>query len=142
MSDDLSGWVRTTLESGGEQAIAFEGRWRSWAWVAKLAEQLGATLAAAGVPAGAPIGLIARNRPAHVAAFAAQLAAHRTTSMVYSAQGLAALAADIRGLRAAAVMADLQDWTESLIAAAAEAGSVGIAPVSYTHLTLPTIYSV
>jgi long-chain acyl-CoA synthetase len=129
MSDDLSGWVQATLEGGGEEAIAFEGRWRSWAWIARLGEKLDAALAAAGVPAGAPIGLIARNRPAHVAAFAAQMAAHRTTSMVYSAQGPAALAADIRGLKAAAVMADPQDWTEGLIAAAAEAGSVGIALV-------------
>jgi len=29
-----------------------------------------------------------------------------------------------------------------LVAAVSEAGGIGIVPVSYTHLTLPTIYSV
>jgi len=127
MNDDLSGQVRTTLASGGETAIAFGGRWRSWAWVARLAGQLDAALAAAGVPADAPIALIARNRPAHVAAFASQIAARRTTSMVYSAQSAAALAADIRALKAAAILADLQDWTDELKAAAVAAGSAGLA---------------
>jgi long-chain acyl-CoA synthetase len=126
MSDDLSAQVRRTLASGGEEAIAYGGRWRSWAWMGKVAEQLTAGLAAAGVAPDVPVGLIARNRPALVAAFAAQVAARRPTSMVYSAQSPAALAADIRGLRAAAVLADPQDWTPELIAAEAEAGSAGL----------------
>ena len=127
MSDDLSAQVRSTLDRGGAQAIAFGGRWRSWAWVKRLTVQLDAALTAAGVPAGAPIALIARNRPASVAAFAAQIAARRPTSMIYSAQNGPALAADVRALRAAAVLADPQDWTPELIAAATEAGSAGIA---------------
>jgi acyl-coenzyme A synthetase/AMP-(fatty) acid ligase len=127
MSDDLSAQVRRTLDSDGAEAIAFGGRWRSWPWVRRLARQLDAALVAAGVPAGAPVALIARNRPASVAAFAAQVAARRPTSMIYSAQNAAALAADARRLRAAAILADPQDWTPELIAAAAEAGSAGIA---------------
>lgn len=127
MSDDLSALVRATLDSGGAEAIAYGGRWRSWAWVKRLADQLDEALTAAGVPAGAPVALIARNRPASVAAFAAQIAARRPTSMIYSAQSQAALAADVGALRAAAVLADPQDWTPALIAAAALAGSAGIA---------------
>lgn len=72
-------------------------------------------------------GLIARTRPPHLAAFAAGIAAHRTTVMIYSAQSPAKMAEDIRKLRLEAVIADVQDWTEETLTAAREAGSAAIA---------------
>jgi long-chain acyl-CoA synthetase len=128
MMASLSDLVADTLDKGGEApAVAFGGTWRTWAWMKRVADQLEAALAAGGVPAGAAVGLVARNRPAQIAAFAAQIAAHRTTSMVYSAQNPAAMAADLRRLNAAVVLADLQDWTEELRAVATETGSLGLA---------------
>jgi long-chain acyl-CoA synthetase len=130
MTEGLSDWVRVTLRTGGETpAVAFGGTWRSWAWVKRVGDQLEAALAAGGVGAGAPVGLVARNRPAQVAAFAGQIAAHRTTSMIYSAQSPAGMAADVRRLNAPAILADPQDWTPELRAAAAETGSLGLALV-------------
>ncbi|HEY3696988.1 fatty acid--CoA ligase family protein [Phenylobacterium sp.] len=128
MGEGLSDRVRATLETGGEApAVAFAGTWRSWAWVKQVADQLEAALAAGGVAAGAPVGLAARNRPAQVAAFAGQIAARRTTSMIYTAQTPVGMAADVRRLNAAAILADPQDWTAELRAAAAETGSLGLA---------------
>jgi acyl-coenzyme A synthetase/AMP-(fatty) acid ligase len=73
------------------------------------------------------VGLVARNRPAHVAAMAGLLATHRTTCMVYSAQTPAAMAADVARLAAPAVLADPEDWTEPLLAAVAALGALGLA---------------
>jgi acyl-CoA synthetase (AMP-forming)/AMP-acid ligase II len=130
MAEGLSEWVRATLEKGGEApAIAFGGTWRDWAWVRHVAGQLDAALEAGGVAKDAPVALIARNRPAQVAAFAGQIAAHRPTSMVYSAQTPVGLAADVAKLACAAVLADPQDWTPELTAAARQAGAFGLALV-------------
>jgi acyl-coenzyme A synthetase/AMP-(fatty) acid ligase len=118
--------VRRALAEGGDApAIAYQGRWRSWAWAAAFAKALDAALAAVGP--GAPVALVARNRPAHVAALAGLIAARRTTCMVYSAQSPAAIAADVARLRAPAVLADAEDWTSALTEAVASAGALGIA---------------
>ncbi len=127
MPQGLSEWVRATLTTGGDaRALAFGGTWRSWAWMKRVADQLEAALEAGGVATGAAVGLVARNRPAQVAAFAGQIAAHRPTSMIYSAQTPAGMAGDVRRLNAAAILADPEDWTAELHAAAAQTGALGI----------------
>jgi acyl-CoA synthetase (AMP-forming)/AMP-acid ligase II len=123
MGIDLLAAVHATLTTRGDaDAVAFNGRWRSWSWLAEVAAALAANLADA--PA---IGLVARNRPQHIAAFAAGLLARRTTSMIYSAQTPSGIAADIRSLRLPAVIADAQDWTEAALQAARDTGSTAIA---------------
>jgi long-chain acyl-CoA synthetase len=76
---------------------------------------------------GTAIGLVARNRPPHAAAIAAQLAAGRPTCMIYSAQSPDAMAADVAALRLAVVIADVSDWTPALRAAVGETGGLGLA---------------
>lgn len=83
-------------------------------------------MTAGGVSTNSPVALIARNRPAHVAAFAGQIAAHRATSMIYSAQSPAAMAEEVRKLGRPVILADQQDWSDELYAAAAETGAMGI----------------
>lgn len=123
MTFDVSAVIRQRISSGGDaDAIAFDGRWRSWRW---LDDAMASIDRAVG---DAPsTGLIARTRPAHLAAFAAGISANRTTVMIYSAQSPAKMAQDIAKLSLEAVIADAQDWTDETIAAARDAGSAAIA---------------
>jgi long-chain acyl-CoA synthetase len=124
---NISAVVRRGLAAWAERdALAFAGRWRPWRWFESSSKILDAIVADAGLTSAAPVALVTRNRPQHVAALAAQIASRRTTSMVYSMQSPAALAADITRLRTPVVMADADDWSPELIAAVAAFGGVGI----------------
>ncbi len=123
MSFDVSALIRQRLAGGGDaDQLHFDGRWRSWRWMAALDEAVAAL--AGDAPA---IGLIARTRPQHVALFAGSLARRRIVSMIYSAQSAAGMADDIRRLRLPAIVADPQDWVPETLNAALEAGSAAIA---------------
>jgi acyl-CoA synthetase (AMP-forming)/AMP-acid ligase II len=120
---DVSGAVGARIAAGGDaKAIAFDGRWRSWRWLGDACAAIDRAIGGA-----AAVGLIARTRPQHLAAFAAGIAAHRTTVMIYAAQSPAKMADDIRRLRLEAVLADIEDWTPDAFAAARETGSAAIA---------------
>lgn len=128
MTLDLPATMRAGVAAGGAgDALAFGGRWRSWAWIGETARAIDRAID--GAPA---LGLVARNRPQHVAAFAASVMARRTTAMIYSAQSPAGLAADIRALRLPAILADPQDWTDETLAAARDSGSAAIAILDCT----------
>ncbi|QNJ96431.1 long-chain fatty acid--CoA ligase [Mycolicibacterium fluoranthenivorans] len=115
--------------------IEFGGHWYTGTEVTAMAAAVEAALGSAGVPAGAPIGLVVRNRWPHAAAIIGLLAAHRWVSMIYSFQSPTAIAADIEKLRLPAVLADDEDWTAPVVAAAAAAGSAGVRiSVSGAHL--------
>lgn len=118
--------VLTERRASGETAIVFRGQRFSWDFVARVGERLAEVAAPAGAPGTAPVGLIARNRPAVVAATVACMQAGRCFVMVYSAQSPERIAAEIRSLRLPVVAADEDDWTDSLRAAVAETGGIGI----------------
>jgi acyl-coenzyme A synthetase/AMP-(fatty) acid ligase len=107
-------------------AIAFYGGCVAWFEIGQIASAIDRALDKWHLGAGARIGLVARNRPPHVAAFAALLARSRNAVMIYSGQSSEAIAADILRLRLPAVIADAQDWTAETLAAANAAGSLGI----------------
>ena len=90
-----------------------------------MAAIAGAVLEAAGQDGA--IALVARNRPAHVAVMAGALEAGRPLTMIHSAQSPARLAADIERLHRPAVVAQREDWTDEVLAAARKAGSAAIA---------------
>jgi acyl-CoA synthetase (AMP-forming)/AMP-acid ligase II len=92
-----------------------------------LVARLDESLLECGLGAHTRIGLIARNRPAHIGALGALLATQRCVIMIYSAQSAEAIADDVRKLRLAAVIADRQDWTALVTAAAREARTSGFA---------------
>jgi long-chain acyl-CoA synthetase len=75
------------LASYGEKpCIEFEGRWYSGDDVTAYADAIAEKLRDAGVPDGAPVGLVVRNRLPHAAAIIGFLAAGRPVSMIYSFQ--------------------------------------------------------
>lgn len=111
---------------GDQPCIEFGGRWYTGTEVTAIADGIDAALTAAGVSAGAPIGLVVRNRLPHAAAVIGLLAARRWVSMIYSFQSPAAIAADIDTLRLPAVLAADEDWTDPVTAAASAAGSAGV----------------
>lgn len=107
--------------------IEFEGRWFSGDEITAYIDGIDDALRRAGVADGAAVGVVARNRPPHAAAVVGLLAAGRWVSMIYSFQSPEAIGRDIEHLRLAAVIADREDWTEPVIAAARRTGSAGIA---------------
>lgn len=123
----LSDAIRTSLSGGGEKrAIEQDRIWHSWAEVGRIANVLDERLTELGIPAGAPVGLVARNSLPHISALYALLASRRTTVMVYSALPAQALAAEIAKLALPAVIADRRDWAPEALAAATAAGSFAL----------------
>ncbi len=108
-------------------AIEFNGCWHPRRELALIAERLDAALVIHGLGPGTRVGLIARNRPPHLGVFAALLATRRCAVMIYSAQDRQAIARDISQLKLPVIVADREDWSEQAIAAAAEAGTLGLA---------------
>jgi acyl-CoA synthetase (AMP-forming)/AMP-acid ligase II len=115
------------VQSADRPAIEFRGRWHSWGQVGRYADEVFARLARAGVPADAPVGLVARNRIPHAGVILGCAAYGRSLSMIFPFQSPEALAADLAAQRYCAVVADREDWSAPVIAAARTAGAVGIA---------------
>jgi acyl-CoA synthetase (AMP-forming)/AMP-acid ligase II len=127
------------LASYGDQpCIEFDGRWYSGDDVTAYADAIADVLRRADVPADAPVGLVVRNRLPHAAAIIGFLAAGRPLSMIYSFQSPEAIGRDIEKLGLSAIVADREDWTGEVVAAAERAGSAGVA----IALTAPTVAAV
>jgi len=123
---------------GEQQCIEFQGRWYSGADISEYADAIAGRLRDAGVPDGAPVGLVVRNRLQHAAAIIGFLAVGRPVSMVYSFQSPDAIARDIEKLNLAAIVADREDWTDDVVTAAKSTGSAGVA----ISLTQPLVVAV
>ncbi len=131
--------MATALSSyGGAPCIEFERRWYTGDEVVGYGTAIAATLREAGVADAAPVGLVVRNRLPHAAAIAGFLAAGRTLAMIYSFQSAEAIARDVEQLNLSAVVADREDWTAPVVAAARRLGSAGVA----LSLTGPTVAAV
>ncbi len=122
--DQIAGWLR-----GPDDAplVEYEGRWYSRSEAAALAARLTALLEDAAIPAGASIGIVARNRPAMAIAILGLIAAGRSITMIYSAQSAEAMARDFGALDLCAIIADPEDWQLKQREAAVRAGSAAIA---------------
>lgn len=135
----ISGRLAARLAGYGDApCIEFNGRWHTGAEIAAYARGIDDALRAAGVADGAAVGVVARNRPPHAAAVVGLLAAGRWVSMIYSFQSAEAIGRDVEQLELAAVVADREDWTEPVVAAARRAGTAGIA----VSLKPPTVQAV
>jgi acyl-coenzyme A synthetase/AMP-(fatty) acid ligase len=124
--------------------IAWHGEWIDWAQVCAFAHNLTRIIAEGGFPPLSSVALVTRNRPAHVAAMAAQAASGRPTAMVYAAQRPAGIARDLLQIDAAVILAAPEDWTEDALEAARQCGSLclaigGGAPLDISHVpdTIP-----
>lgn len=111
---------------GPRPFIEFEGTWHSGDAVTEYRDRLAAALSDAGVSAHDPIGVVVRNRVPHAAAILGFIATGRPVVMIYGFQSERAIAADVDMLRLAAVVADRDDWTGPVLAAARRAGTVAV----------------
>lgn len=107
--------------------LEFEGRQFSRKEIASLAQRLGALLDEAGVPDDAFVGLVMRNRPLHVAAVVGLVLAGRPLTSLYALQSPELLARDIAQTGFAAVIADIADLPEPVIASIEEQGGIAVA---------------
>ena len=98
-----------TLEPGAP-AIEFRGDSYSWRYLDDIRARIDAALAGAGLGSGSPIGVILRNRPAHVGAVLALLASDRCLVTINAFASPERIAADLAELRLPALIADEQDW--------------------------------
>src|SRR6266481_3373313 len=112
------------------EAIAVEsGAGRSrWSDLATAAEDIEQMLRQAGIGPDMPVGWVAHNRAAAVAAFAALIMNGRMVVPLRPRQTSATLPQELTEQRLIAVVADDDDWNaEGTLAAAAAAGTFGIA---------------
>lgn len=120
--------VRQRLRSWGDEPfIEFAGTWYSGAEVAAYASQLDELLARAHVPSNASLAVVVRNRVPHAGVILGLVGSGRSFSLMHAFQSPESLATDAERLRPAVLVADQEDWTPPVVAAAARVGSVGIA---------------
>jgi acyl-CoA synthetase (AMP-forming)/AMP-acid ligase II len=107
-------------------AIQFEGRWRSWGELRRVAAELQAALARTGAEADAPVTLVSRNLPAVVAALIGLLAQGRTVRMIYAFQSPAALAASLERLGSPVAVMTAPDFSDEVQAMMRARGMAGV----------------
>jgi long-chain acyl-CoA synthetase len=123
-------------------AVALEGAGGKsrWADLAAAASGIAEALRDARVERDAPIGWVAHNRPAAVAAFVSLLMNEHMVVPLRPPQTSATLPAEITAQRLQAVIADESDWARQEVRdAAAAAGSVGIAVAGWSPITVRTV---
>jgi len=108
-----------TLEPEGP-AVEFEQQWYSWSYLQGIVETIDRELTQAGLGAASPVGVMVRNRPAHVGALLALLATHRCVVSINPFVAADKSARDIRELRLPALIADEEDWAKPEVRAAAQ----------------------
>ena len=119
--------AQTLALSPQSGAVEFQGEWTTWAALRDAADKLEALLVEAGVPKDAPIGWIARNSPAAVAAFAALLLAGRPIAPLRPHQSVAGLPDEIAAQAQQAIVAEEGEWTlDGIEETARRTGSVGV----------------
>jgi long-chain acyl-CoA synthetase len=85
-----------------------------------------AGLPAGGVPLGAPVALIARNRPSSVAALLGLISRGHTIRMVYPFQSTASMARDVERLKPAVLAGAAEDFTDEMRAVLRKHGIAAI----------------
>lgn len=111
MSQTLAQGIEQAATSAPETlAIEFEGEWFTWGQLAKVMSGLEALLAGANLGKATPVAMLMRNAPAMVAAALQVLKTERCVATVNPFQGAEKIAADLRQLRCAAIVAVEQDW--------------------------------
>jgi acyl-CoA synthetase (AMP-forming)/AMP-acid ligase II len=118
-------------------AIESAGGKSTWADLAAAAAQIDVALRDAQVERDAPIGWVAHNRAAAVAAFVGLAMNEHMIVPLRPPQTSAALPGEITAQRLQAVIADESDWARQEVRdAAAAAGSMGIAVAGWSPITV------
>lgn len=139
-ADETSLPERTRRALDGDphaRAIQFEGVWHDWGEVARVARTVARLVERAGVEPMAPVGFVARNHPAAVAALLGLIEAGRPIQMLYAFQSAEALAKDIARLRPSALVAMTQDYAQPVLDALAAGESAAVVLDGMTAAALP-----
>lgn len=125
---DVAARIATVLRLDADRpAVQYQGRWDTWGDMARRVDALDGLLTEAGLREGAPIGLVTRNRPPHVAAIEALLSTRRCIVPISSIASDALVAHDVAHLGVGAVIADEDDWARpGLVERCAATGTLGI----------------
>lgn len=118
---DLCACIAHSIANATGHAIEFEQRWWIWDDVRSVHAQLAGLLAHRLAHAGLPVGIVIRNRPAHVAAFWSLMAQGRPAAFINAFRPIEAVAAEVAGLGLCALIADEEDWAAADLRAAAAA---------------------
>jgi long-chain acyl-CoA synthetase len=124
------------------EAVAIEGAGgkSTWADLTAAAADIDALLGDGQVERDAPIGWVAHNRPAAVAAFVSLAMNERMVVPLRPLQISATLPEEIATQRLQAVIADESDWARQDVRdAAAAAGSMGIAIAGWSPITVRVV---
>lgn len=125
------------LRAPDRPVIEFEGRWRTWGELRKVAEDVQAALPPTGASGLAPVVFVPRNHPAAIAALLGLIAQGRTIKMVYAFQSPAGIARDIERLGPGAVVADTRDFSPEVLEVLGRRGIRGVALDGLTAASLP-----
>lgn len=119
--------LRAALASNPDSILfEYKGREYSRGLVRQLGTKTISLLDKAGVPADARVGVVVRNRPLQASAMLGLVVEGRTLTNVYAMQADAAIADEVLESRFGAVIADSENWTPALEAAARTSGAAGI----------------
>lgn len=105
-------------------AIESGGGWVSWGAMAAAIDRMDTVLGAAGLGRAAPVGMLLRNRPAHLCAALAVLLSQRCVLTINPFQSAEALGAGLAQLRAPVLVMEEQDWALPRVKAAAAGAMV------------------
>lgn len=104
----------------------YKGRVFTKGEYAGVADRTVALLDEAGVGQRMSVGVIARNRPLHASAMLGLIGYDRWLTSIYALQTPEAIGQELRDSRFAAVIGDIQDWTEPALQAARDCGTLAI----------------
>ncbi|EQA98424.1 class I adenylate-forming enzyme family protein [Sphingobium baderi] len=106
--------------------VEYKGRVFTKGEYAALADRTIALLDEAGVGQRMSVGIIVRNRPLHATAMLGLIAQERWLTSIYAIQSPDAIAQEMLESRFAAVIADVEDWSEPVLEAARASGTLAI----------------
>ena len=140
-SSGLGSRIRSVLNLEPDAtAVEAAGGRSTWADLAVAAERIDDLLRRAQVERAAPIGWVAHNRPAAVAAFVSLVIAGRMVVPLRPPHTSATLPGEILAQRLQAVIADADDWAHpEILEAAASVGSLGIAVAGCSPITVQPV---
>jgi len=95
------------------RALQYQGRWETWGDLATRVRALEAVFDEAGIGEGATIGLITRNRPAHVATLVAALSSNRCLVPITSIAADPVVVTELGRVDLSVLVADEEDWSRA-----------------------------
>lgn len=116
--------IRLVLDHAKDKVILFEEAWHDWPALRSTAKDVEQILAS--IPRDLAVGHICRNRPQSVGALLGLIADSRCILQISPIQPPHAIAEELNRLRPAAIVAEMQDWSELTLQAAAAIGALAI----------------